>query len=95
MLDPSAIVAKDFQVTMLLTADGRVVSGILKNEDEHQVTIQTATELVTTPVDEIEERETSPTSMMPDGLLQSLSEDDIRDLVAYLASPTQVPLPRE
>lgn len=95
MLDPSAIVAKDYQVTILQTADGRVVSGILTLEDDHQVTIQTATEVVVTPIDEIEQRETSPISMMPDGLLQSLSDDDIRDLVAYLASPSQVPLPRE
>ena len=30
---------------------------------------------------------------MPDGLLSKLSADDVRDLVAYLTSPDQVPLP--
>jgi cytochrome c553 len=30
---------------------------------------------------------------MPDGLLAKLSDQDVRDLVAYLASPGQVPLP--
>jgi hypothetical protein len=31
---------------------------------------------------------------MPEGLFANLKDDEIRDLVAYLASPTQVPLPR-
>jgi len=31
--------------------------------------------------------------MMPEGLLQAITEDEVRDLVAYLKSPTQVPLP--
>jgi hypothetical protein len=32
-------------------------------------------------------------SLMPDGLLSKLSDDDVRDLVGYLMSPEQVPLP--
>ena len=95
MLDPSAIVAKDYQITLLQTVDGRVLSGIVTGEDEHRVTLQAATEVVVTPTEDIELRETSPVSMMPDGLLQSLTDDEVRDLVAYLASPHQVPLPNE
>ena len=30
---------------------------------------------------------------MPDGLLDPLTPDEVRDLIAYLAHPTQVPLP--
>jgi len=30
---------------------------------------------------------------MPDGLLDTLSASEIRDLIAYLSQPTQVPLP--
>jgi len=32
--------------------------------------------------------------MMPDGLLKMMSDDDIRDLIAYLGTPRQVPLPK-
>jgi mono/diheme cytochrome c family protein len=32
-------------------------------------------------------------SMMPEGLLQALSDDEVRDLLAYLRTPAQVPLP--
>ncbi|MGV2340115.1 MAG UNVERIFIED_CONTAM: hypothetical protein LVR18_41035 [Planctomycetaceae bacterium] len=44
------------------------------------------------PKAEIEERSLSSTSMMPERQLDSLSRDEIRDLVAYLASPAQVTL---
>ena len=33
--------------------------------------------------------------MMPEGLLQAITPDEVRDLLAYLRSPTQVPLPVE
>jgi hypothetical protein len=47
------------------------------------------------PAAEIEERQTSPNSIMPDGLLKQLNFQEIRDLIAYLASPTQVSLKDE
>jgi putative membrane-bound dehydrogenase-like protein len=93
VLDPSAVVAKDFQLTVFQTADGRVLSGIVARRDEQSVSIQTATELVTLPQNEIEASESSEFSMMPDQLLEAFSDDDVRDLVAYLASPQQVPPP--
>jgi hypothetical protein len=45
------------------------------------------------PADEIEAREPLKVSLMPEGLLEQLSREEARDLVAYLASPAQVPLP--
>jgi hypothetical protein len=33
--------------------------------------------------------------LMPDGLLDALKPDEVRDLIAYLAHPAQVPLPTE
>jgi len=40
-------------------------------------------------------REKSPISMMPEGLLKTLREDEVRDLIAYLRTTAQVPLPKE
>lgn len=95
VLDPSAVMAKDYQMSLIQTSDGRVLSGIVKSDDGNGVTVQTATELIVVPKDEIESRRATPNSMMPDGLLLSLSADEVRDLVAYLASPSQAPLPKE
>ena len=49
-------------------------------------------ETLTIPVGDIEHREPTSTSLMPDDLLKSLSEDDVRALVAYLRHQKQVPM---
>jgi putative membrane-bound dehydrogenase-like protein len=93
ILDPSAVVASDYQVTVLLTRDGRVITGIIKQETDKVVTIQTQNEVIPVPQTDVEERRKSPISMMPEGLLDKLTNEEVRDLIAYLGSPTQVPLP--
>jgi putative heme-binding domain-containing protein len=95
VLDPSAVVAKDYQMTVIGTKDGRVITGIIKAENDKSVTVQTQNEKIVLPKGEIESRAKSPLSMMPEGLWSNLSDDDVRDLVGYLASPSQVPLPKE
>jgi putative membrane-bound dehydrogenase-like protein len=95
MLDPSAVVARDYQVTILTTRDGRVLTGIIKQETETVLTLQTQNEVVPVPKAEVEERVRSPLSMMPEGMLDKLTKEEVRDLVAYLGSPVQVPLPAE
>jgi putative heme-binding domain-containing protein len=75
------------------TADGRVINGIVVREDESVVLVQTQNDRVALAKSEIELRDTSKLSLMPEGQLARLSDEDLRDLVAYLASPRQVPLP--
>ena len=93
VLDPSAVVPREYQVVRLELASGRVLEGIIKAEDERSLTLQTPNEAVVLPKDEIESRKQSSASMMPDGLLDKLGDDEVRDLIAYLAAKEQVPLP--
>jgi putative membrane-bound dehydrogenase-like protein len=95
LLDPSAVVARDYQVTVLQTKDGRLITGIVKQESDQVITIQTQNESILVPKNEVEQRAKSPISMMPEGLLAKLSDVEVRDLIAYLASPVQVPLPAQ
>jgi putative heme-binding domain-containing protein len=95
VLDPSAVVAQDYQVSVLETRDGRVLTGIIKQENDKTITVRTQNETIHVPKDEIETRKRSPQSMMPDGLLAQLRDEEVRDLIAYLASPAQAPLPKE
>ncbi|HKS37319.1 MAG TPA: hypothetical protein VJW76_09035, partial [Verrucomicrobiae bacterium] len=74
-------------------ADERLVTGVVLRENESTVTIQTQTGTVTLPRQEITSRQTSALSMMPEGLFDALTQQEIVDLVAYLQSPAQVPLP--
>lgn len=93
LLDPSAVVGKDYQMTVVVTDDGRSINGIVKEESDSAVVLQTPTDLVTIAKSSIEARKLAELSLMPEGQLKPLSADDVRDLVAYLAAPAQVPLP--
>jgi putative membrane-bound dehydrogenase-like protein len=93
VLDPSAVMAKEYQPTIVITEDGRVITGIVKAQDDQSLTLVTANETVVLPKSEIEAQEQSAKSMMPDDLLSPLTPADVKNLVAYLAGSQQVPLP--
>jgi putative heme-binding domain-containing protein len=90
ILQPSAVVGKDFRLSVVRTTDGRVLNGLVVRRDEQKMLLQTATDLLTLEEDEIEEVRLTGKSAMPDGLLQNLSPEEVRDLIAYLMSPVQV-----
>ncbi len=90
--DPSALIGKDYQATVVATRDGRVLTGIIRAEDKDALTLATTTETLTLPKNQVEDRKTSDTSMMPEGIWDNLPDHEIRSLIAYLASPTQVAL---
>ncbi len=92
IVDPSAVMAKEYQPTVVLTGDGRVVTGILKGEDERSIKLQTATALEVIPKDEIDDRKLSPVSMMPDDQLKQFKPREVVALLAYLATSQQVPI---
>ncbi|NNE92653.1 MAG: c-type cytochrome, partial [Verrucomicrobiales bacterium] len=90
LIDPSASVSKDFQMQIIETKDGRVVSGFAESENETAVTLRSINERVVIPLNEIETRTVSGVSLMPEGLLKMFSTAEVRELVAYLASPRAV-----
>lgn len=91
IVDPSAVMAKEYQPTLVQT-QGRLVSGLLKEEDSNSITLQTTSGLEVIPLDEIEDRKLSEKSMMPEDQLRPFSAHEIRSLVAYLGSDRQLPL---
>ena len=92
VFDPSALIGKDYLAHVVATRDGRVLTGIIRSEDQDAITLVTANETLTIPRPEVEERKPSEASMMPEGLWATLDDHETRSLVAYLASPTQVPM---
>jgi putative membrane-bound dehydrogenase-like protein len=92
VLDPSALIGKDYLANVIATTDGRVLTGIIKGEDKDAITLVTANETLTIPKGEVEARRPSDASMMPEDLLKPFSETEVRALVTYLASPAQVAL---
>jgi putative membrane-bound dehydrogenase-like protein len=92
ILDPSAVIPKEYAAMVLELKSGRSVTGIVRGETSAALTVMTANETLTIPRGEVESRQPSATSMMPDDLLKPLSDAEVRALVAYLKSPQQVPL---
>ncbi|MCB1231847.1 MAG: c-type cytochrome, partial [Verrucomicrobiae bacterium] len=84
IVDPSATLPQDFQLTIITRKDGSVVSGNLKGENEYAVTMRTPTDEQIINLDDIAKRETLPQSIMPEGLLLTLKPDEVRDLIAFL-----------
>ena len=90
---PSAVVGKDYRMTIVVTEDGRSLNGLVVSKDAKKLVLRTDTELKTIPMDDIDEMTQTSLSPMPDGLLQKLSASDVRDLFGYLMHPVQVELP--
>lgn len=93
VVDPNAVVWNQYRAVYFETTDDRLISGIVLRENESTVSIQTQNGVITLPRKDITSRTESTLSMMPEGLLESLQPREVLDLVAYLQSPTQVPLP--
>lgn len=80
---------------VVTTRDGRTYTGNLVGENERQITIRTiGQESLQISKAEIQSRETTESSLMPAGLFETLTEQEVIDLVAYLRSAEQVSQPQ-
>ncbi len=72
---------------LVTTKDGRTLSGFLADKD-NRVAVLRGLDGVNQvlPLDQITEMKTTGTSLMPQGLLSAMSEQQLRDLFAYLQS---------
>ena len=88
LLRPSKDIRKGFETYSFVTRDGRILSGLVVDKDDHTITIRPADDLskdVVLPVDEIEASRAMHTSMMPDGLVGSLQDQrEFYDLLRYV-----------
>lgn len=93
IVDPSATVSKNFKMKIIALDDGRVFNGVVVGQTEKTITLQTAIDQVPIQREDIDAERDSELSMMPENLLNVLDDEQIRDLIGYLMSPSQVPLP--
>ncbi len=93
VLDPNAIIGKDYQQTFVKTKDGQTFAGIVAQDNDRALTLRVlGGEPATIQRADIASTELSPQSMMPEGLLTPLHEDDVRDLFLYLRQKQQAPM---
>jgi putative heme-binding domain-containing protein len=94
LVDPSAEVGRDFRMSVVRTADARVITGIVVERTAARLVVQTATDKQIIAAEDVESVKESALSIMPEGQLDKLSRDEVRDLIGYLAGKAQVPLPK-
>jgi putative membrane-bound dehydrogenase-like protein len=88
ILQPSQEIAPHYQSWILVTKDGQTRSGLRlakAGDDGVEPYVDSEGNTFTLRSDEIDVREPSPVSIMPDGLEQLLSIEDLRDLVTFLS----------
>lgn len=92
IVNPSLEIREGFENYLLLTDDGRAINGLMADSDRQVVVIRDAAgQTRTIAREEILEMAAVPQSLMPQGLLKPLNDQQIRDLFAYLRSPQPVP----
>ncbi len=87
--EPSATISDQFKATLLTMADGTTVSGRVVSEADGKVRVLMDPVAGTTRVlaaAEIRSREASPVSMMPEGLMDHFTAQEVAHLIAYLSA---------
>lgn len=85
ILQPSREVPPRYQATFVETADGKVYQGLVIYEAVDSLILQSGpSATVRVAGEQVASKRTSPISLMPAGLLDSLSDTEIGDLYAYM-----------
>jgi putative heme-binding domain-containing protein len=92
IVNPSAEIREGFETLLVATVDGRVLTGTLVEKDNQVLVLRGADgQAVSIRQDQIEEMASQKKSLMPEGLLKDLSDQQVRDLFAYLRSTQPLP----
>lgn len=90
ILSPSAAIGYNHRAEIVATTDGRIVTGLPVEETAERLVLKTADgQRVAVGQSEIEERRSSDVSLMPEGLAETMGEQDLVDLLAFLATLRQ------
>ncbi|HEV3002808.1 MAG TPA: HEAT repeat domain-containing protein, partial [Pirellulales bacterium] len=88
MCEPSKVINEKFRTQIIETTDGEVVTGIVVGQDETSLRVMAnpleKCEPKVVRLDDIESRDFAKISMMPGGLLVTLTKEEILDLLAYV-----------
>ncbi|MFN4905585.1 MAG: PVC-type heme-binding CxxCH protein [Planctomycetota bacterium] len=86
IIDPNAVIGKDYQARVIRIKDGQVITGLAQAESDSSISIRTATETIQIDKSDVEEFKVSENSFMPIGLLDTLDERQRIELLKYLMS---------
>ena len=85
ILDPSAGISHNFENFAALTSSGQVFNGLMVSQSDAQVVLKDAQGIERAiPGDELEQLKKLDKSLMPDNLHETLTADELVDLLEYL-----------
>ena len=85
ILYPSLSFVRSYEPVTIVTVDGRIVNGLIRNETADEIVVATGVnQQQRIARDEIEEQRPGTVSIMPSGLDEQLTEQELADLVAFL-----------
>ena len=92
VLNPNGVIGKDYQLNVFKLKSGATMSGIVQFEDAQSFRLALpGGAKFTVSKNEVEKREVLAMSLMPEGLLEALSKEQVINLVAYLQFPDGFP----
>jgi len=95
LVDPNAVIDDAYRLTTLDLEDGQILSGFMEQLGDRFMVFRTPQGSIKLPMSQVESIQTSRLSMMPEGMLHALQDEQVRDLLLYLRSEDQVSLPVE
>jgi putative heme-binding domain-containing protein len=86
VFDPSLVIGPAYQVTTVVTKDGRNLTGLIAEDNEQRIVVRMPGEgEETVPRNNVKYTRVSKLSMMPEGLEAAIHKDDLADLFAFLS----------
>ena len=90
ILEPSKVIAEKFGSHVIVTVEGKLVTGIILSQDDKVMRVADNPlqqfEPTEIPLDQVASKEPSKVSLMPTGLLVTLKLEEILDLLAFVES---------
>jgi putative heme-binding domain-containing protein len=85
IVDPNAVIGTDFQLNLITKKDGSVISGMIERESDTALVVRTVTETISVPKNQVANRQVVEQSLMPPGLLDTISEREVVELLMFLS----------
>jgi putative heme-binding domain-containing protein len=93
VLDPNALIGPGYELHEFTKKDGSTITGMFAGENDHEYILKTVGVETRIPKSDVSNDKPLGISMMPEGLLTGMSDEEVANLIKYLSSPAQVEKP--
>ena len=94
VIDPNYDVPEGYRLVTITSKSGQVFAGNVSEEDDSKIVLTMVGQKSVIAKADVKSRTTAKISLMPEGLLLTLKDNEFLDLIQYLRTEKQVPLPK-